>query len=180
MHKISKNLENLTKNSKFSEISCSGRSSSEHSSLIIVLLEIIKLRFETNVVLDANDCSPDRCESVLRALLPTMFRSKMEIRYLFCCIASTMVFHSEFILSQRHRTPKWVQKERECFAPKLMMIYAPDSGATGPSVTGTAGKEHHKFPDLFHLWIPKFMAHSVSLLQPQHKIRWTPYQVSTC
>jgi len=148
-------------------------SESEQASLVVVVLEIIKLRFECNVVLDANDLSADQCESVLRALLPSMFRSKMVIRYLFCCIASTMVFHSEFVLSQRHRLPKWVKKERECFAPKLMMVYAPDSSAR-PSVTGAAGKEHHKFPDLFHLWIPKFVAQSVSLLQPQHKIQRTP------
>ena len=59
------------------------------------------------------------------------------------------------------------------------MVYVPESASSesAPAMPSGDGvrREHHRFRDLFHLWIPKFVAQSVSLLLPHHKIRWTPH-----
>lgn len=133
-----------------------------NEALVVVLMEMLKLRFESSVLLDSSDCAEDRYEQILRRLLPAMFASNLKIRYLFSCIASIIAFHPKLLLSQSARSAKSVQREKECYSPKLVMVY-------------TDRESKDAFSELFHLWIPKFVSSYIYLLLPQHKIRWTPY-----
>ena len=130
----------------------------DHQLFVIALMEILKLRLETTMLLDELCCDLSAYEQILKQLMPTMFASHIKIRYLFSCIAALIVFHPKLLLSQRHRNKKDVQKEKQCYSPKLLMIY--------PTTNDY---------ELFHLWIPKFVSSYVYLLCPQHKIRWTSH-----
>ena len=143
---------------------------SEKYKFMMQVLEIIKLRFETSMILDKLDCNDiNKYEIILKQLLPTMFIPHETIRYLYSCIAALIVFHPCLLLSQSFRDKYYVQKEKERYSPKLSLIYDEASSSSNT-------KNKHQ---LFHIWIPKYVSNNVSLLFPHHPIKWTSYHTQS-